>query len=105
MEYSVNALREKEVIDVGNGKRIGFACDFLIDSCSGQLTAIVLPVCGTFLGFGKKTDIIIPWNKIIRIGEDAILVESPPCAVGGGEDCICREKKKRSFFEKSAKNY
>jgi len=98
MEYSVNALREKEVIDVGNGKRIGFACDFLIDSCSGQLTAIVLPICGTFLGFGKKTEIIIPWNKIVRIGEDAILVESPPAAEDRREEVACCEKKKKRFF-------
>ena len=95
MEYNINALREKEVIDVGNGKRIGFACDFLMDSCSGQLTALVLPVCGTFLGFGRKTEIIIPWKKIIRIGEDAILVESPPRAAG--EDVCCDKKKKKLF--------
>ena len=44
--------------------------------CDGKLTAIVVPVEGGFLGLGTKGSIVIPWDKIVRIGEDVILVNA-----------------------------
>ncbi len=66
-------LRCKEVINICNGERLGFVGDLRIDSCSGRIVDIIIPR-GIPLPFCRHDDIIIPWNCIERIGEDAILV-------------------------------
>lgn len=74
-------LKTKEVINVLDGKRLGAITDIEIDIESGRLTAIVVPGPGRFLGlFGRNDDIVVPWDKISKIGVDCILVESTQCA-------------------------
>lgn len=78
-EYSscISDLKMKEVINIIDGKRLGAITDIEIDVDSGKLTAIVVPGSGKILGlFGRNTDIVIPWEKIVKIGIDVILVES-----------------------------
>lgn len=70
-------LKLKEVINVMDGKRLGTITDIEIDVETGQLTAIVVPGIGKFLGlFGRNEDVVIPWDKINKIGMDVILVEA-----------------------------
>lgn len=69
-------FREKEVINVCDGKRLGCVSEVEFNVCDGRLTAIVVPVEGGFLGLGGKERIVIPWEKIVRIGEDVILVNA-----------------------------
>ncbi|WP_432665201.1 YlmC/YmxH family sporulation protein [Wukongibacter baidiensis] len=69
-------LRMKEVINVANGSRIGFIYDFEINLEKNRVEAIVVPSEGKFLKiFNKDSDQIIPWKRIVKIGEDVILVE------------------------------
>ncbi|VBB06204.1 sporulation protein ylmc/ymxh [Lucifera butyrica] len=71
-------LKLKEVINVLDGKRLGTITDIEIDIESGRLTAIVVPGTGRFMGFfGRSEDVVIPWEKINKIGLDVILVETP----------------------------
>jgi YlmC/YmxH family sporulation protein len=77
MVYSTRDLKLKEVINVLDGKRLGAIMDIEIDVDNGKLTAIVVPGAGRFLGmFGRSDDIVIPWDKINKIGLDVILVEA-----------------------------
>ena len=77
VSISTNDLKMKEVINVVDGKRMGAITDIELDVETGRLTAIVVPGPGRFLGlFGRSDDIIIPWDKISKIGVDCILVES-----------------------------
>ncbi len=70
-------LKMKEVINVIDGKRMGNITDIEINVETGRLTAIVVPGLGKFLGlFGRSEDIVIPWDKINKIGTDVILVEA-----------------------------
>jgi len=70
-------LKVKEVINIIDGKRLGAITDIEIDVESGKLTSIVVPGNGRFLGlFGRNEDIVIPWEKISKIGCDVILVET-----------------------------
>lgn len=73
----VSDLKLKEVVNIIDGKRLGAITDIEIDVESGKLTAIVVPGNGRFLGlFGRSEDIVIPWDKINKIGYDVILVEA-----------------------------
>ena len=69
-------FRQKEVINIYDGKRLGYVCDVDIDMVKGVLNAIIVPGNGKVLGlFGKDDDYVIPWNKIKTIGDDIILVD------------------------------
>lgn len=69
-------LRMKEVINVVNGTRIGFIYDFEINLEKNRIEAIVIPKEGKFLKiFSKEDDYVIPWKRIVKVGQDIILVE------------------------------
>jgi len=69
-------FKQKEVINVADGKRLGFVSDVEIDLESGKIDAVILPGVGKLFGFlGKDNEFVIPWEKIVRIGEDIILVD------------------------------
>lgn len=70
-------LRNKEVIDVCDGKRLGFVCDCEIDICTGRLVSLIIPHSGgMFSVFSKNDDYIIPWRQIKKIGDDIIIVDT-----------------------------
>jgi len=70
-------LKVKEVINIIDGKRLGTITDIEIDVESGKLTSIIVPGNSKFLGlFGRNEDVVIPWEKISKIGFDVILVET-----------------------------
>jgi YlmC/YmxH family sporulation protein len=93
MDESLTDLTEKQVVNLCDGKILGYIIDFKIDVCCGRLTAIILPGEGGIFGFKKCTDIIIPWEKICRIGKDAIIVD-----IGTVQREEIKEKRKKSNF-------
>ena len=69
-------FKQKEVININDGRRMGFVCDVEIDLDSGRLEAIIIPGEGRIFGlFGRVNDYVIPWDRIKKIGEDIILVD------------------------------
>ena len=41
--FSTCELREKEVINLCDGARLGTPCDFEFDVCDGKITALIVP--------------------------------------------------------------
>lgn len=69
-------FRQKEVINISDGKRLGFVSDVELDLETGKIDAIILPGVGKLFGLlGKESEFVIPWDKITKIGEDIILVD------------------------------
>lgn len=69
-------LREKEVINVKDGTRLGYISDLEVNLEKGTVEAIILPGPGKILGlFGKNNDYVIRWKNVVRIGSDVILVD------------------------------
>jgi len=73
--FRAGELRQKEVINICNGERLGYVCDVEFCLEKGEIEAIVVPGCMRLFRFGKKEDIVITWDKIRCIGDDVILVE------------------------------
>ena len=72
----ISDLRMREVINVTNGKKLGLIKDIEIDLDAGRIKSVVLPGNGKVLGFlGRNDDIVVPWQKIKKMGMDVILVE------------------------------
>ena len=69
-------FKHKEVININNGKRMGYVQDVCADLQTGSITSIIVPGENKFASmFSNKNDIIIPWEHIKCIGDDLILVE------------------------------
>lgn len=68
-------FKQKEVISLSDGKILGFVVDVHADFNSGEINSIIVAKTGKlFSGMVGKNNIIIPWEKIEKIGEDVILV-------------------------------
>ena len=72
---SFSELRNKDVINLCDGKLLGCICDMEFNTVSGEITAIILPGDGIFASLSAKNRVVIPWKDIERIGKDAILVQ------------------------------
>jgi len=69
-------FRQKEVINIKDGRRLGVIIDMEFNLREGRITAIVVPGPNRLLGFLKgEQDLVIPWECIKKIGDDVILVE------------------------------
>ena len=74
-------MHEKEVINMNDCKRLGCVTDVEFDECDGCIKAIVVPAAGRICGlFGTDSEYVIPFDGIIKIGPDIIMVD------------ICEEK-------------
>ena len=92
MVERLSEIRCKEVINVADGCRLGYAEDFELDLQNGRLLCILVPGPCRFLGlFGRDSDYAIPWPAIKKIGGDIILVDVI-------RDKICRPRTKKKFF-------
>ena len=62
-------LRDKEVINVKDGGRIGFVCDVEVDTQEARLTAVVVYGKLRLFGLlGREADFVIPWGDIAHRG-------------------------------------
>lgn len=73
----ISELKQKEVININDGRRLGIVSDIEINMETGEVEAIIVPGSGRLLGFfSKENDIVINWDSIKKIGVDVILVDS-----------------------------
>ncbi len=83
----VEDLRQKEVINIKDGARLGFVYDVEINIKTGCVTKIIVAGdCKVFCFFGKETEYVISWCDIKKIGDDIILVDVDI-------DCVLRDVK------------
>ena len=74
----ISELRNRDVVNVNDGRRLGLVGDLELNLERGTVKAIVIPAAGGILGKISRTkDYIIPWEKIVKIGIDTILVDFP----------------------------
>ena len=67
-------LRDKEVICVQDGRRLGYVCDLELDPVTGKICALIVPGSLSLFSIARRTRCCIPWEHIVRIGDDIILV-------------------------------
>jgi len=69
-------IRDREVINIKDGKKLGVVVDMEIDFEEGKITSIIIPGAGRFMGlFGNDNDTVIPWSCIKKVGVDVLLVD------------------------------
>ena len=72
----ISELKQKDVININDGRRLGVVYDVEIDMEKGKIDALVVPGTGKILGlFSKESDIVVSWENIKKIGADVILID------------------------------
>ncbi len=80
-DYSFCELREKEVVNTVDGRRLGHIIDIAF-TCTGQIFGLIVPAGKKLLkSIGAGDSLFIPWRNICKIGSDVILVELGGAAV------------------------
>ena len=81
MVCRMESLRDKEVINVKDGGRIGFVSDVELETEEAKLTAVVVYGRLRLFGLlGREADFVVPWKDVVHIGEDTVLVSYEPPA-------------------------
>lgn len=107
MEVNFSELKQKEVVNVSNGSNMGKVCDISFTFPEGKVMG--LTVTGS-KGFKlTKHEIFLPLKCIVKIGEDAVLVNfndgpPPPPPPNKGQPCCPpasppSQQSRRSFDE------
>ena len=77
----ITDLHSKEVINVSDGRRLGYIDDVEVDTCTAQLVSLIIfghaKLCGIL---GRTDEIVIGWKEIEVIGPETVLVH---------HDCPC----------------
>lgn len=90
MKQCIEDMREKEVISILDGSRLGMVSDIEIDTVTASLTALIVYGRPKLFGFlGREEDVVIPWENVKLIGDDTVLVDYKAEITG---------KRKRSIF-------
>jgi len=69
-------LREKDVINIKDCKRLGCVSDLVFDCKNGCIQALIVSGSEKLWNlFSKEENCEIPWCKVKQIGPDIILVD------------------------------
>ena len=89
-------LQKKELVNISDGTKIGYADDVVIDAENATVKSLVVYGRLRLFGIlGRQPDVVIDWEKIEIIGEDAILVSVSDLP----RETIRRSKLKELFEE------
>ena len=76
MEITFCELKNKDIINVCEGKNLGQLNDLVFDSCTGKIIGIIAPTNKNIFNiFKSNNELFIPYNRICKIGKDIILVD------------------------------
>nr|MBO2470748.1 YlmC/YmxH family sporulation protein [Bacillota bacterium] len=84
MAMRFRELKEKELIDFDRGERLGVLgdADLILDP-SGRIEAIVLAAPSLFGFPRRRAAVVIPWDAVLSVGPDLIIVRSSQAETGG----------------------
>ena len=88
------ALQNMEVINLCDGAKLGYPCNFEINAENGCVLALCVPKETKWLNVCKPEEYRIPWCRIECFGEETILVKLPPEELSGCLSAGCRPKRR-----------
>ena len=75
MKCTLSDIRNKEIINIKNGARLGYVDDIEFDTETSSIRSFIVYGRTRFFGFlGKEDDIVIACDQIEVVGVDTILV-------------------------------
>jgi YlmC/YmxH family sporulation protein len=69
-------MKQKEVINISDGTRLGYVCDLVICPEKGHIKCLIIPGPAKVFGFfGREQEYRVSWESVKQIGDDLILIE------------------------------
>ncbi|NPV73169.1 MAG: YlmC/YmxH family sporulation protein [Pelotomaculum sp.] len=76
MLFKVSDFGLKDIVNLVDGARLGPVKDVHIDLETGRVLSLVLSGGRKYFGLLRAgKDVVVPWEKIKKIGVDTVLVE------------------------------
>ncbi|MBO4554721.1 MAG: YlmC/YmxH family sporulation protein [Clostridia bacterium] len=73
-QFTFCEMAKKTVVSVADGRTLGNVCDIVFGS-NGCVIGFVVPGKKSFFkSITSSENVFIPWNKIVKIGSDVMLV-------------------------------
>ncbi|MBQ3551713.1 MAG: YlmC/YmxH family sporulation protein [Clostridia bacterium] len=73
---TLSDFKHKDVINVNCGANLGCVYDIEFDPCNGVICAIIVPGRAKFCKWIRcSEELVIPFCKICKVGDDVILVD------------------------------
>lgn len=70
-------LRKLDVINIEEGSYLGNICDVDLDPETGRINSLIVAQPRTFwLWRGRWSDLEIPWQEVVLVGSDVVLVKN-----------------------------
>ncbi len=71
-------LQERQVVNIADGKCLGNLKDIELNIWTGKIQSLILPALnGFWYRLQHSGELVIPWDKVVRIGVDVILIDAP----------------------------
>ena len=92
---------------IADGKCLGNIKDIELNVLDGTIQALVLPNTGGFWSMlQNQGELLIPWQKVIRLGVDVVLIDMPELVDGaGGGKRQKRRKKEEPAWQQEGEQY
>ncbi|MFC4387325.1 YlmC/YmxH family sporulation protein [Gracilibacillus marinus] len=73
---TLSSMQMKDIVYIEDGTKIGHLTDIEINVEYGRIVSLIVATQSKVLGFfGEEREVIIPWENVMRIGQDVILVK------------------------------
>ena len=77
MYIKTSELRHLDVINIEDGSYLGNVCDIDLHPDTGAIQFLVLEKSDSgFFRFLKHSDVEIPWQEVVMVGLDVIIVKT-----------------------------
>ena len=107
MSAKISDLQERQIVNIADGKCLGNIKDIELNVLDGTIQALVLPNTGGFWSMlQNQGELLIPWQKVIRLGVDVVLIDMPELVDGaGGGKRQKRRKKEEPAWQQEVEQY
>jgi len=76
MLFKISDLGLRDIVNLVDGAKLGPVSDVYIDLETGKVISLVLSGGKKYFGLmNAGRDVVVPWEKIKKIGVDTVLVE------------------------------
>ena len=94
-------LMERQVVNIADGKCLGNLKDIELNLWTGSIEALILPALNGFWHrLQNAGELVIGWEKVVRIGVDVILIDAPE--LSQYDTVFQKGKRKRTQQDNSA---
>ena len=107
MSAKISDLQERQIVNIADGKCLGNIKDIELNVLDGTIQALVLPNTEGFWSMlQNQGELLIPWQKVIRLGVDVVLIDMPELvdSAGGGKRQK-RRKKEEPAWQQEVEQY